>query len=83
MAYGDVAMLWYTNPGDRPLAPTRGQAADRYAFAVRDLDAWIAKLKRENVTFLREAYAFGDARAVMIGDRVARPSSCWKRSSVV
>jgi len=66
VAYGDVAMLWYTNPGDRPLAPTRGQAADHYAFAVRDLDAWVAKLKRENVTFLRDAYAFGDARAVMI-----------------
>lgn len=66
VAYGDVAMLWYTNPGDRPLAGTRGQAADHYAFSVRDLDAWIAKLKRENVTFLREAYAFGTSRAVLI-----------------
>ena len=33
---------------------------------MRDLDAWMAKLKRENVTFLREPYAFGDSRAVMI-----------------
>ena len=66
MAYGEIAMLWYTNPGDRPLVSTRGQAADHYAFSVRDLDAWIAKLKGENVAFLREAYAFGNSRAVII-----------------
>jgi hypothetical protein len=39
---------------------------DHLAFAVADLDAWVAKLKRENVTFLREAYAFGRSRAVMV-----------------
>jgi catechol 2,3-dioxygenase-like lactoylglutathione lyase family enzyme len=65
-AYGDVALFWYTRPGDRPLASTRGQAVDHLALAVRDLDAWVAKLKRENVTFLREQYPFGDSRAVMV-----------------
>ena len=65
-AYGDVALFWYTRPGDRPLATTRGQAVDHLAFAVRDLDAWVAKLKRENVTFLREPYKFGESRAVMV-----------------
>ena len=65
-SYGDVALFWYTRPGDRPLVSTRGQAVDHLAFAVRDLDAWVAKLKRENVTFLREPYAFGDSRAAMV-----------------
>ncbi len=65
-AFGDVALFWYTRPGDRPLASTRGQAVDHLAFAVTDLDAWIARLKRENVVFLRESYAFGGSRAVLI-----------------
>ena len=65
-AYGDVALFWYTRPGDRPLATTRGQAVDHLALAVRDLDGWIAKLKRENVTILREPYKFGESRAVMV-----------------
>jgi hypothetical protein len=65
-AFGDVALFWYTRPGNRPLVSTRGQAVDHLAFAVRNLDGWIAKLKREDVTFLREPYAFGDSRAVMI-----------------
>ena len=65
-AYGDVALFWYTRPGDRPLGTTRGQAVDHLAFAVRDLDGWVAKLKRENVTFLREPYKFGESRAVMV-----------------
>jgi catechol 2,3-dioxygenase-like lactoylglutathione lyase family enzyme len=39
---------------------------DHIAFSVGDLDAWIAKLRAEGVTFLREPYALGDTRAVMI-----------------
>jgi hypothetical protein len=39
---------------------------DHIGLAVADLDAWIAKLQSENVTFLEEPYAFGDTRAVMI-----------------
>ena len=66
VAYGDVALFWYTRPGTRPLASTRGQAVDHLAFAVRDFDAWVAKLRRENVTVLREPYMFGSSRAVLV-----------------
>ena len=52
--------------GDAPLAPTRGQLLDHIALSVADLDAWIAKLRAEGVTFLQELYALGDTRAVMI-----------------
>lgn len=57
---------WYAPEGDRPLVSTRGQFADHIALSVDDLDRWIAKLKGENVTFLRQPYTFGNARAVMI-----------------
>jgi hypothetical protein len=33
---------------------------------VSDLDAWIAKLKGEGVTFLKAPYRIGATRAVMI-----------------
>jgi len=33
---------------------------------VTDLDAWVAKLRREGVTILQEPYRLGDTRAVMI-----------------
>jgi len=53
-------------PSDAPLAPSRGQRYDHLAFGVADLDAWIAKLKGEGVTFLEGPYKLGDTRAVMI-----------------
>ena len=64
--YGDVALFWYTRPGGEPLAGTLGQAVDHLAFAVTDLDAWVAKLRRENVRLLRPPYPFGSTRAVLI-----------------
>jgi hypothetical protein len=64
--YGDVALFWYTKPGARPLVSTLGQAVDHLAFAVTDLDAWVAKFRRENVKVLREPYPFGSGRAVLI-----------------
>ena len=64
--YGNVALFWYTRPGSQPLASTLGQAVDHLAFAVTDLDAWIARLQRGNVRILRPVYAFGSARAVLI-----------------
>ena len=64
--YGNVALFWYTRPGSQRLASTRGQAVDHLAFAVADLDAWVAKLQRENVRILRPVYPFGSARAVLI-----------------
>lgn len=64
--YGDVALFWYTRPGDQPLASTLGQAVDHLAFAVTDLDAWLAKLQREKVRVLRPPYAFGSSRAFLV-----------------
>ena len=65
-AFGDVALFWYTRPGDLPLASTIGQAVDHLAFTVTSLDAWVAKLERENVRILRRPYSFGASRAAMI-----------------
>jgi hypothetical protein len=45
---------------------TRGHVYDHIGLSVADLDAWIAKLRREGVAFLQEPYRLGDTRAVMI-----------------
>jgi catechol 2,3-dioxygenase-like lactoylglutathione lyase family enzyme len=66
VAFGDVALLWYMRQGDQPLVSSRGHVSDHIAFSVADLDAWVAKLRREGVRFLEEPYALGDTRAVMI-----------------
>jgi hypothetical protein len=65
-AFGDVSLNWFPAQADAPLAPTRGQQVDHIAVSVPNLDAWIAKLKAENVKFLQQPYKFGDMRAVMI-----------------
>jgi hypothetical protein len=39
---------------------------DHVALSVTNLDAWVAKLKSENVKFLEQPYTFGDTRAVLI-----------------
>jgi catechol 2,3-dioxygenase-like lactoylglutathione lyase family enzyme len=64
--FGDVALIWYANQGDTPLAGSRGQLQDHIALSVTDLDAWIDKLRNEGVAFLEEPYALGDTRAIMI-----------------
>jgi Glyoxalase/Bleomycin resistance protein/Dioxygenase superfamily len=66
VAFGDVALLWYMRQGDQPLVNSRGHVTDHLALSVADLDAWVAKLRREGVRFLEEPYALGDTRAVMI-----------------
>jgi len=66
VVFGDVAFPSYMRQGDAPLAPTRGQLYDHVALGVGDLDAWVAKLRREGVTFLEQPYRLGDTRAVMI-----------------
>ncbi|MGH7388745.1 MAG: VOC family protein [Candidatus Rokuibacteriota bacterium] len=66
VVFGDVAVPWYMRQGDRPLASTRGHVYDHIALGVADLDAWVAKLRGEGVTFLEEPYPLGDTRAVMI-----------------
>ncbi len=66
VVFGDVALPTYVRQDDRPLVSTRGQLYDHIALGVADLDLWIAKLRREGVTFLEETYSLGDTRAVMI-----------------
>jgi catechol 2,3-dioxygenase-like lactoylglutathione lyase family enzyme len=66
VTFGDVAFPSYMRPGDAPLVSTRGQLYDHVALSVADLDAWVAKLRREGVVFLEEPYRLGDTRAVMI-----------------
>jgi catechol 2,3-dioxygenase-like lactoylglutathione lyase family enzyme len=64
--FGDIALPWYVRQGDQPLVGSRGQLYDHIALSVTDLDAWIAKLRGEGVTFLEAPYALGKTRAVMI-----------------
>ena len=64
--FDDVTLPWYARQDDRPLSPSRGHLYDHIALGVRDLDAWIAKLRGEGVTFLEAPYPLGDTRAVMI-----------------
>ena len=66
VVFGGVAFAWYVRQGDRPLVGTRGQLYDHIALSVTDLDAWVAKLRGEGITFLEEPYPLGDTRAVMI-----------------
>jgi hypothetical protein len=64
--FGDVSLSAYPRQGDSPLVSTRGHVADHFALSVKNLDAWIAKLRREDVRFLEQRYKVGDLRAVMI-----------------
>jgi catechol 2,3-dioxygenase-like lactoylglutathione lyase family enzyme len=64
--FGDVSLFFYMNQGNTPAGSTRGHLMDHIAVSVADLDAWIAKLKAENVTFLEQPYTVGGLRAVMI-----------------
>ena len=66
VTFGDVALPAYMRQTDRPLASTRGHLYDHIALGVEELDAWVAKLRGEGVTFLEETYRLGDTRAVMI-----------------
>jgi catechol 2,3-dioxygenase-like lactoylglutathione lyase family enzyme len=66
VVFGDVALPCYMRQGDQSLVPTRGHLYDHLALSVRDLDAWVAKLRGERVTFLEAPYRLGDTRAVMI-----------------
>ena len=66
VSFDDVAMNWYMNQTDKPLAPTTGHLMDHVSLSVADLDAWILKLKTEGVTFLKPLHRIGSTRAVMI-----------------
>lgn len=64
--FSDVALNWYMRQTDTPLVATRGRLMDHVGLSVANLDAWVAKLRREGVTFLQQPYSLGDTRAVMI-----------------
>jgi catechol 2,3-dioxygenase-like lactoylglutathione lyase family enzyme len=64
--FGDVTVSGYVRQSSTPLVSTRGHTADHIGLSVKNLDAWLAKLKRENVTILMQPYKLGDTRAAMI-----------------
>jgi catechol 2,3-dioxygenase-like lactoylglutathione lyase family enzyme len=64
--FGDVMFPAYMRQDDRPRVSSRGQLYDHIALSVTDLDAWVAKLRGEGVTFLEAPYKLGATRAVMI-----------------
>jgi hypothetical protein len=66
VTFSDVALAWYPPQGDAPFADSRGHLVDHIGLGVTDLDAWVEKLRCEDVKFLEEPYALGDTRAVMI-----------------
>jgi catechol 2,3-dioxygenase-like lactoylglutathione lyase family enzyme len=66
VTFSDVSMAWYMDQTDKPLAGTRGHLMDSIGLGVGDLTAWVAKLKAEHVTFLKQPFKIGDTRAAMI-----------------
>jgi len=66
VTFSDVSMGWYMDQTDKPLVATQGHLMDSVGLGVSDLDAWVAKLKAEKVTFLKDVFKIGDTRAVMI-----------------
>src|SRR5580765_1617029 len=66
LVFGDVSMGGYMNNASQPLVSTRGHLADHVGLSVANLDAWVAKLRSENVKFLEQPHTLGDTRAVMI-----------------
>jgi len=66
VTFDDVMLTWYARQDDAALIGTRGQLYDHIALSVTDLDAWVAKLSGEGLTFLEQPYRLGDTRATMI-----------------
>jgi catechol 2,3-dioxygenase-like lactoylglutathione lyase family enzyme len=66
VSFSGVAMNWYPNQGNKSLEPSRGHLIDNIGLSVSNLDAWVAKLKAENVTFLEQPHRLGNTRAAMI-----------------
>ena len=56
-----------------PILAPRGKIYDHWAVSTSDLDATVARLKKENVKFLEEIHPWGTMRAAMIEgpDRIA------------
>jgi hypothetical protein len=54
------------NQTGTPAVSTRGHLMDHIALSVGNLDAWVTKLRSENVVFLEQPYSIGPHRAVMV-----------------
>src|SRR5439155_10526318 len=70
--FDDISISIRPWPGGG-LASTRGKIYDHWALSTADLDATVARLKREGVKFLEEIHPWGTMRAAMIEgpDRIA------------
>lgn len=66
VAFGDVEMNWYQRQGTEPLASSRGGVMDHVGLQVRNLDAWVRRLRRGGVKVLKRPYRFGNGRAVLV-----------------
>ena len=66
VTFSDVSFRWYMNQSDQPLASTRGHIVDHFALAVRNVDEWTTRLRRDGVRILEEPRASNGARVVMI-----------------
>ena len=70
--FDDISISIRPWPGGG-LVSTRGKLVDHWALSTADLDATVARLKREGVKFLEEIHPWGTMRAAMIEgpDRIA------------
>jgi hypothetical protein len=70
--FDDISISIRPWPGGG-LVSTRGKLVDHWALSTADLDATVARLKRESVKFLEEIHPWGTRRAAMIEgpDRIA------------
>ena len=70
--FDDISISIRPWPGGG-LVSTRGKIYDHWALSTANLDATVARLKRENVKFLEEIHPWGNSRAAMIEgpDRIA------------
>jgi hypothetical protein len=64
--FGEVALMWYPQQDERTLESTRGHLIDHVGLGVTDLDAWVSKLRNEDVAIVEGPYTIGGTRAVMI-----------------
>ena len=65
VAVSDMASI-LIRPRHGPYVSPRGQVVDHFALSVPDLDAAVARLKREGVRVTEEIHAWGTLRAAMI-----------------
>jgi hypothetical protein len=70
--FGDISISIRPWPGGGLVSP-RGKIVDHWALSTANLDATVARLKREEVKFLEEIHPWGSSRAAMIEgpDRIA------------